>query len=294
MPRIRSIKPEFWKSETIAAFDPETRLTFIGLWSYVDDNGVGRFNDKLITAELYPLDDPREALARVQRSLASLVEADRVVIYETLGKLWIYVTTWDEHQKVDRPNKARYPRPDDTCHIVAYGLTCDDAEPDPPSRETLATTSRDLRPVVASGAGVQGSRGAGDSAKGGASAEPGRADTAQTLLALWIDNCSKPPPGRVKGQVAQALGQMFAEKIDPADIRAGLHAWWLKGLSPSSLPAVVHEVMNTPTRIGPAPAAGPSRPSTTDARVQDALAVGARLAARAGEPFTPLALGGTP
>lgn len=39
--RIRNIKPEFWRSQDITALDKSARLTFIGLWNYVDDNGVG-------------------------------------------------------------------------------------------------------------------------------------------------------------------------------------------------------------------------------------------------------------
>jgi len=38
--RIRSIKPEFWKSETVAALSPLARLLFIGLWNYADREGA--------------------------------------------------------------------------------------------------------------------------------------------------------------------------------------------------------------------------------------------------------------
>ncbi len=34
--RIRSIKPEFWRSDDIDALSVFERLLFIGLWSYVD------------------------------------------------------------------------------------------------------------------------------------------------------------------------------------------------------------------------------------------------------------------
>src|SRR3546814_14876688 len=70
MARIRTIKPEFWTSETIAALPIRTRLTFIGLWTYVDDNGVGFGNETLIVAELFPLeDDPPDTLAHVSREI---------------------------------------------------------------------------------------------------------------------------------------------------------------------------------------------------------------------------------
>src|SRR6185369_6481996 len=112
MPRIRSIKPDFWKSEAIAMHPHRTRLTFIGLWTYVDDNGVGLDNEKLITAELFALeDDPREALENVREDLARLAEAGRIVRYIVDGRRYIAITNWDEHQKVDRPGKIRYPQP---------------------------------------------------------------------------------------------------------------------------------------------------------------------------------------
>jgi hypothetical protein len=143
--RIRSIKPEFWTSEDIAALDWPTRLLFIGLWSYVDDNGVGRDNDKLIKADLFPLeDDPRDTLATVSRGLQALSDGGQITRYEVDGKPYLYINAWEDHQRIDRPNKPRYPLP-----------TCDDAV----IRDTLATPSRDTRESVATGTGEQRSRG---------------------------------------------------------------------------------------------------------------------------------------
>lgn len=68
--RIRAIKPEFWRSQDISNLDIETRLLFIGLWSYVDDNGVGQDRDALIAADLFADDmsrHPRDTLARIHR-----------------------------------------------------------------------------------------------------------------------------------------------------------------------------------------------------------------------------------
>jgi hypothetical protein len=66
--RIRSIRPEFWTSEDVAAMDWNTRLVFIGLWSYVDDNGVGRDTERLITAALFPLDADLQEPSRTSRT----------------------------------------------------------------------------------------------------------------------------------------------------------------------------------------------------------------------------------
>jgi hypothetical protein len=61
--RIRSIKPEFWRSADTAALDMFTRLLFIGLWNYVDDKGVGDDDVSLIRSDLFPRDPLGEELS---------------------------------------------------------------------------------------------------------------------------------------------------------------------------------------------------------------------------------------
>ena len=39
MPRIRTIKPEFWTDSKIVALTPHARLLFIGMWNFADDHG---------------------------------------------------------------------------------------------------------------------------------------------------------------------------------------------------------------------------------------------------------------
>lgn len=97
--------------------------------------------------------------------------------------------------------------------------------------------------------------------------------SAQPLLAEWVDHCGdKAPPERVKGQVAKELKAMLTEGIPAEDVRAGLAAWHAKGLHPSALASVVHETRTAPTRNG-------VKPSTTDQRVNAALALLPRMAA---------------
>jgi hypothetical protein len=67
----------------------------------------------------------------------------------------------------------------------------------------------------------------------------------QSLLGEWIDHCIAPPPGRVKGQVAKEVKAMLDEGIPYERVRQGLAAWQQRGLHPSTLASVVHE-MATP------------------------------------------------
>lgn len=110
--RIRSIKPEFWRSSDIAKLDVEDRLLFIALWSYVDDNGVGIDKLASIAADLFADDierDPSETFARVSRGLQNLSEAGRIVRYTVDGRDYLEITNWGKHQRIDKPNKARFP-----------------------------------------------------------------------------------------------------------------------------------------------------------------------------------------
>jgi hypothetical protein len=110
--RIRSIKPEFFTSETLARVPKSARLTFIGLWTYVDDNGVGPDNFRLITAALYPLEeDVSGTLADVIEELRTLENVGVIQRYSVAGKRFLFIKSWDEHQKISHPAKPRFWRP---------------------------------------------------------------------------------------------------------------------------------------------------------------------------------------
>ncbi len=122
--RIRSIKPGFWRSDDVTCLPWDNRLLFIGLWSYVDDNGVGIDKLALIAADLFAADverEPSETFARVSRGLQSLADSGRITRYTIASKALLYVTNWDLHQRIDKPNKPRYPLPtreNDTNHAT--------------------------------------------------------------------------------------------------------------------------------------------------------------------------------
>ena len=144
--RIRSIKPEFWRSSDISTLAIEDRLLFIGLWSYVDDNGVGLDKLAAIAADLFADDieaDAPETFARVSRGLARLSERGRITRYTVDGTAYLHVTNWGKHQRIDKPGKARFPSPDAGSTEI---------------RETLASLPETLAP----GTGEQGNRGTGE------------------------------------------------------------------------------------------------------------------------------------
>lgn len=138
MPRIRTIKPDFFISETVSTLQFRTRLTWIGLWTHCDDYGRHRDNVKLIKAAVWPLD--AVSLRDVAEDLDALVTAGLLYRYEVDGRTYLQVTTWDEHQKVDRPSKSTIPAPTE-------GTAVNGAEPDVSAAQG---TRQDTRVTLAS------------------------------------------------------------------------------------------------------------------------------------------------
>ena len=111
MARIRTIKPEFFTSLTIADLPLTARLTFIGLWTHVDDAGRCVDDARLIKAAVWPLDD--RTAADIETDLKLLTESSLITRYILNRKRYIAVTNWDEHQRINRPTKSKLPAPDE-------------------------------------------------------------------------------------------------------------------------------------------------------------------------------------
>lgn len=110
MARIRTIKPEFFTSLTLSTVSRDARLTFIGLWTYCDDDGRGRDESRLIKAAVWPLDD-KVTVDVVERHLVELADAGLVQRYAVSGQRCVVVRNWKEHQKIDRPKASILPPP---------------------------------------------------------------------------------------------------------------------------------------------------------------------------------------
>jgi hypothetical protein len=160
MPRIRYVKPEFWTSESVAELHPESRLTFIGLLTVAEDNGVGVANPRLLASQLYPLDDAADAVLRVERALSECADAGHVVLYEQGGKRLYYVTGWDDHQRVIRPSRCRYERPS------AEAMTSANSAEAPPRQEPSPDTHASLNEPSMSPHTGEGGRGNGERGSG--------------------------------------------------------------------------------------------------------------------------------
>ncbi len=120
MARIRSVKPGFFASLDIAELPRDTRLHFVGLWTYADDHGRGVDDARLIKAAVWPLDDDITA-DDVERMQDELAKHDRIIRYAHAGRLLFQVCGWDLHQHPNRPQESRYPGPHDAGAVVPHG-----------------------------------------------------------------------------------------------------------------------------------------------------------------------------
>lgn len=225
MARIRTIKPEFFKSLTLAKVSRSARLTFIGLWTYVDDNGVGLDNDRLIAAELYALDeDPLEAFRSVAEDLASLSAVGVITRYEAGGRHYLFITNWVEHQKISHPGKPRFPRPS---QVPAPPVTSTDGDaPEGLPNSSGAAPEDDRQPSALSREQGAGSKEQGDT----------RSADAETQETSNGKRRRKPA-----GYVAPRFEEFYAaypRKKSPADAEAA----WTKAVDTIGAdPAVIIE-----------------------------------------------------
>lgn len=108
MARIRTIKPEFWTSAQVLECSTNARLLFVGLWNFADDQGRHPDNPKQCKAEVFPADD--FTLAEVKEMLNELSKNGLIERYTHDGKGYFYIPGW-HHQRIDKPQKAKYPDP---------------------------------------------------------------------------------------------------------------------------------------------------------------------------------------
>lgn len=106
--RIRSLRPAAFSSETLALVPIEVRWTFAGLWCYVDDEGRGRADPRLIKAAIYPLDDDMTPEI-VEEHIAALEAVGVVCRYEAGGRRLLHSVNAVEHQRPNRPSPSTLP-----------------------------------------------------------------------------------------------------------------------------------------------------------------------------------------
>lgn len=103
MARIRTIKPEFWVDDVMVEMPFVTRLLFIGLWNFVDDEGYIEDKPRRIKMQVFPADD-----VRVEDSLKALEASGRLIRYESDQGPLLRVANWERHQRISHAARTRF------------------------------------------------------------------------------------------------------------------------------------------------------------------------------------------
>lgn len=97
MAKIRGVKPEFWTDSKIVGLKVPTRLFFIGLWNFCDDQGVFAWNPLELKMKVFPADNFDTTSA-----LRELVVASCVFEFTHGGKKYGLVSNFEKHQRPDK------------------------------------------------------------------------------------------------------------------------------------------------------------------------------------------------
>jgi len=266
--RIRSTKPEFWRSKTIAQLEWADRFVLKGLESYVDDNGVGKDDLALIAADVFPRDlsaSPRDTLARLSEAISRLHSGGLIARYAIEGESLLYIDRWKSIQRIDKPGRGRFRRPDGTLEYDEEVNRESYASP----REGVASP-----PVVlAPGAVEQWNRGTGEQE------ELHRPTTSSDAFdTFWSVYPRKDAKRKAEGAFRAAL-----KRADAQTITAGAQRYADDPNREAAFTAMAASWLNA-DRWGDGPLPDQravsirDRPSTTDQRVQSAEALKAHFA----------------
>lgn len=248
MARIRSIKPEIRRSLVVSSWPYPVRWTFVGLPGYLDDEGRGHDDTRLIKSELYPLDDDMTS-RKLEHHLQQIAANGPLCRYEVDGRRYLHVTTWNEHQRVNRPSPSRIP----PCPIHERALNDHGVLSEPSSPRARACAPAE--------------QGAG---KGAGSREPGREqgagaavaasthhdDTAQRLLDEHLTAVGRPIPPPAATKLHEHIRQLTDDGTDEDLIRQALTEYRTRaGAKPGLLPHLVADLTGTDETDDPIAAA---------------------------------------
>ncbi|MBM4553978.1 hypothetical protein GS466_02360 [Rhodococcus hoagii] len=112
MPRIRTIKPEFFRSPSTAKASFPARILYEAMWCWADDYGIGETNVYGLLGFAF-CDEDQITVSELQSLLKEVANAYDVTFYEVEKRHYFAVPSWDEHQKTQRKAGRRNPTPAD-------------------------------------------------------------------------------------------------------------------------------------------------------------------------------------
>ena len=112
MPRIRTVKPEFWEDELLGVMPRDARLLFIATFNMADDEGILRWTPAYIKAQAFMYDDDL-SIGNVGKLMQCLTDAGLVFPYigGVARQQMAVVVNFRKHQRINRPQKSKLVPP---------------------------------------------------------------------------------------------------------------------------------------------------------------------------------------
>lgn len=111
----RILKESICKSDEIDKLSYFVEVMFYRLIVNCDDYGRYDARLKIIKNICFPLKDVTEK--DIEKGLKALSDADLIIVYESAGKPYLQLVTWEKHQNV-RAKKSKYPAYDESCTLL--------------------------------------------------------------------------------------------------------------------------------------------------------------------------------
>lgn len=102
MARIRTIKPKFWDDYKIGKISRDSRLLYIGLWTFSDDIGVVIGDAIWLKSKIFPYDQIQ--VQQFEKWLSELATNGFICQFSYNNENFIYLPNFARHQVINRPN----------------------------------------------------------------------------------------------------------------------------------------------------------------------------------------------
>jgi hypothetical protein len=193
MGRIRNLKPDYFRSTSLALCTRDARTTFQGLWCEADDAGRGIADPRILKGAVWPLDDDLTAVD-ISDHLDQLARTGHIVLYTVGAKAYFQVLNWEEHQAAAyRTGKSKHPAPPEPA-----------PNPDPSRSSTISHDSP--RFITLDGMGEDG-RGEDD-------------DDSRNSTSAPVDNRSSSSFDRIIGLAATLILEQRTDVTKPSGFLA--------------------------------------------------------------------------
>ena len=100
MARIRTVKPEFFTSESVLSVSPLARLFFIGLWCEADRDGLLKWKPKTLKFRYLPGDS-----VNIEKLCLELESAEMIITYSVDGNDYCEIPSFKSHQVINNREK---------------------------------------------------------------------------------------------------------------------------------------------------------------------------------------------